>query len=804
MLPTASNNEKKNTETDDSSFVDAISNINEGNPSDDNAATRNNDLQPENADINSANNIQQDSDNDIQIAELLAPYIANLSLNNPMLYDQLIQTIDQNRMINSVLPDENSEFERIQELKRDMKDDLEADWNAVDPVQFLGEDNEEDDQKSAVDNSSSVATNGKSTFGNLLSKMGIGTSDTEDDNEDEQNDDLPSLTTNNYQDKISFANSNQKSKFSMESKPDSITEKLASAFKKTIGLEDNYNPTAHYDEFDMNDEIELDRIPTESRLSGDSIFDPHAALDENSKEPDTFAADKLKRQPGLIHKMFSKYQNTKPDTEASMRTEAQGSFLPSFQSARPKVGKAFFPKMIVPPTNLLKKMNGSAGNSAAITVHITNLLQKQRFLIRLCKALMLYGAPTHRLESYMKSTSQVLEIDGQFLYLPGCMIISFDNNSTTTNGAELHLVKCNQGVNLWKLHKVYKIYKLVIHDSISLEDASNEIDLILIEPNLYNKYIAVLLYGLASAMVTPFAFGGDWINIAISFIIGGCVGFLQYIVAPKSTMYSNVYEVTASIVVSFCARALGSIPNSNICFGAVAQGSLTMILPGYIILCGSLELQHKNLLSGSVRMVYAIIYSLFLSFGITLGAALFAWCYNNASNETTCSKNISDYYKIFLVPVFSVLLALINQAHWSQLFVMTVISCTGYVVSYFSKKHFSNSTEFCSALAAFVIGILGNLYSRVYSGLAVSAILPAIFVQVPSGIASQSSLLTGVNSANEIVNGSKTSNVIETNTGAFSFGVQMVEVAIGVSVGLFASTLIIYPLGKKKTGVFTL
>ena len=39
--------------------------------------------------------------------------------------------------------------------------------------------------------------------------------------------------------------------------------------------------------------------------------------------------------------------------------------------------------------------------------------------------------------------------------------------------------------------------------------------------------------------------------------------------------------------------------------------------------CGSLELASKNIVSGSVRMVYAIIYSLFLGFGITIGSDLF-------------------------------------------------------------------------------------------------------------------------------------------------------------------------------------
>ncbi|KAL6926375.1 hypothetical protein ACO0SA_003335 [Hanseniaspora valbyensis] len=855
MLPTFNSNKRDNTNsndntinnsntnnTDQTNFVDALSHadstehthlledvpLNEEHLDSDHLDPHD----PLNSNVPDQQQQQQESvDNDAQIAELLAPYIANLSMNNPALYDQLVHTIDQNRMLNNVIPDQNSDFEMIQQMKRDMKDDLEADWNAVDPVQFLGEEPEEDNNNNNTrnsesrsryshsnsnnsihdDNSSVKSENRMKSFGSILNKIGLGGSESEeeDENEKTKNDDSASLSSKAHNARPSVNNSNFNTKNSIISKPESLTGKISSVLKKSVGLEDDYDLGAYHDHaIDLQNDIELDKMSPERRISGDSILDPHANVTGQQSYP---IASQLNRQPGLMHKFLFKYKNQKDGTiEDNLRNQNNNSSqnivdgnMPSFQSTRPKDGKRMFPKKIVPPINLLPFKKGGFAKNAAITVHITNLLQKQRFMIRLCKALMLYGAPTHRLEDYMKTTSQVLEIDGQFLYLPGCMIISFDTNSTTSDGAELQLVKCGQGVNLWKLHKVYKIYKAVIHDLISVDEANNEIDSILVEQNLYNKYLTVLFYGLASSMVTPFAFGGDWVNIPISFCIGICVGVLQFLVAPKSNLYSNVFEITASIVVSFCARALGSIGNSNICFGSVCQGSLALILPGYIILCGSLELQNKSLLSGSVRMIYAIIYSLFLSFGITLGAALFAWCYNGASSETTCTKNVPDIYKLLWVPVFSTLLALINQAHWSQLFVMTSISCLGYLTTYYSGKHFSSSTEFCASLAAFVIGILGNLYSRIYSGLAVSAILPAIFVQVPSGIASKSSLLTGVQTANQIVNGT-TTQVEESNTNALSFGVQMVQVAIGVTVGLFASTLVIYPFGKKKTGLFTL
>lgn len=503
----------------------------------------------------------------------------------------------------------------------------------------------------------------------------------------------------------------------------------------------------------------------------------------------------------------SNNESSSDDVDDEKKTppdDGDGANLPSFSNARPKQPKkesaaAMAPKLI---GRKLKAAKLKSDQRLRITVHIADILQRQRFILRMCKALMLYGAPTHRLEEYMIMTSRVLEIDGQFVYFPGTMIVAFGDAATRTS--EVHLVRCAQGVNLSKLSETHHMYKGVIHDLVGVEEASAKLEELLARKNLYPPWLCVFFYGLGSAMVTPFAFSGGWYDIPISFGVGLCVGYLQFYVSSKSNLYSSVFEVTASIVVSFIARAIGSINGGNtFCFSAIAQGSLALILPGYIILCGSLELQSRNLVAGSVRMFYAIIYSIFLGFGITLGAALFGWVYKGATSDTKCQAHhlIDPKFRILFVPMFSLSLGLINQAKPLQLPIMIIIASTGYVGNYFAGLHFKLVTEFTASIGAFIVGILGNLYSRIGKGLAVAAMLPAIFVQVPSGIASQSSLLSGVESADKITNGKEQS---ESASDTLSFGSTMVQVSIGISVGLFAAALVVYPFGKKKTGLFTL
>jgi uncharacterized membrane protein YjjP (DUF1212 family) len=217
-----------------------------------------------------------------------------------------------------------------------------------------------------------------------------------------------------------------------------------------------------------------------------------------------------------------------------------------------------------------------------ITVHIAETLSRQDYIIKLCRALMLFGAPTHRLEEYLTMTARVLEIDGQFLYLPGCMVISFDDKSTHTT--EVRIVRTEQGVDLGKLTDVHTIYKEVMHDVISVEEGTERIDALIAAKDKFSPWFRVVVFGFTSVTCAPFSFKARLIDLPLMFCLGSVVGALQLIVASESALYSNVFEVSATILVSFLARAFGSINGGELfCFSALAQGGIVMLLPGFLV-----------------------------------------------------------------------------------------------------------------------------------------------------------------------------------------------------------------------------
>lgn len=91
--------------------------------------------------------------------------------------------------------------------------------------------------------------------------------------------------------------------------------------------------------------------------------------------------------------------------------------------------------------------------------------------------------------------------------------------------------------------------------------------------------------------------------------------------------------------------------------------------------------------------------------------------------------------------------------------------------------------------------------------------LPAIFVQVPSGLSVQGSLVSGLASADSITrNATGNATVINVadvsasssiNSIALNVGFSVVQIAIGITVGLFLAALLVYPLGKRRSGLFS-
>lgn len=436
-------------------------------------------------------------------------------------------------------------------------------------------------------------------------------------------------------------------------------------------------------------------------------------------------------------------------------------------------------------------------------MHVAAILQRQEFIMKLSRALMMFGAPTHRIETQIQQTARVLEINCRCIYLPNLMLLAFGDDTTHTS--ETKFIKQAGGLDLTKLTDMHSIYWNVIHDKIGVGEASSQLDELMRRKPLIPRWPMVLIGGFCSAFICvgPMGFAGSFIDALVAFPLGCFLVFSQSVITTE--LYSNVFEIMFATLNSFVAAALHS--TQYFCYSAVVSGSIVLILPGFIVLSGSLELQAKNLVAGSVRLVYAIIYSLFLGFGLSIGSSFWALVSSNrfafnSRSVSQCQDAHTDAYwyradvpliwALLTVPGYSISLALRNQVkiNRKEFPVMVLIACAGWACNHFSatSASLSGRQDITSALGSLCVGLLANIYGRMFDGRAFVVSVVGILYQLPSGL-SNGGLLAFANTSS-----SSSSNF----DAGWSVAQSLVEVALGLTVGLFAATTLAYTLGGRK------
>ncbi|KAG0199019.1 hypothetical protein BGX28_007628 [Mortierella sp. GBA30] len=418
-----------------------------------------------------------------------------------------------------------------------------------------------------------------------------------------------------------------------------------------------------------------------------------------------------------------------------------------------------------------------------ITFAVADILQRQDYVLRLARAMIRFGAPSHRLEDAVDHTARTLELNLQCVYLPNIMIVAFTDYETHTS--ETHLLKVSAGLNMYKFAQVHQILKMVTHASMPVEEAIMKLDAINTEKDLWPRWANILSYAIASFCTAPMFFKGNWVDAGVSFLIGFLVGLMNW-VSEKVPSYAHICEITMSVVVAFIAEAL----HNQVCRSSVKLAGIVMLLPGYTITCSILELSSRHMISGSVRLFYAIIFSLLLGYGLTIGASL--WTLFDSSSQSgqvtmTCPESLDPKWNVLFVPLFAISLNVWLKAHPRQWILAMVLSMVGYIISYSTATWAGAKNEVSSALASFAIGFCGNVYQRVTHQLTFQAVICAVFFLVPGSI--------GLKGAMALFT--------EDMAGGVNFALQMVITAIAISVGLFASALVVYPMGKARSAQMT-
>jgi hypothetical protein len=134
-------------------------------------------------------------------------------------------------------------------------------------------------------------------------------------------------------------------------------------------------------------------------------------------------------------------------------------------------------------------------------------------------------------------------------------------------------------------------------------------------------------------------------------------------------------------------------------------GNLTMPMNGTFTFTHAIPLSDKNILNGCYR------------------PRSFPWYL----------QPFPFWTEFIIVPVFSILSSLANLQPFrsKQLPVMVIISCCSYASNKIANHYIFNRSDVVSAIGAFTVGLLGNIYSRKMGGTAFTSMVTGVLFLVP-------------------------------------------------------------------------
>jgi uncharacterized membrane protein YjjP (DUF1212 family) len=354
------------------------------------------------------------------------------------------------------------------------------------------------------------------------------------------------------------------------------------------------------------------------------------------------------------------------------------------------------------------------------------------FVLALGRALHRYGTPAHRLEQGLQNCCDRLGLEAELFTTPTTIIMSFGRPTELRT----RMMRVEGGeLDMGKLASVDQLAEDVAAHRMSPADGVIELDKIIKAPSQFNRPTGTLMGGITAASLAVF-FGGGIEDVAAAGAIGLVLGLLiQYL--ARSIDQARVLELVSAAFAAFAA-AVGAAFWPSIDPSLVTVASLVILLPGMSLTVAMTELATRNLMSGTARLVSAIIVLLELVVGVALGEQLAHAVVHIPPNSPI---SLPEWTRWLALITSSFGIAVVVQAKWKQIGWIVGACTIGYVGSRSGTAWLGS--QMGVLVGAFALGVVSNLYARYMDRPAMVVQVPAVFLLVPGslGFRGMSSLL---------------------------------------------------------------
>jgi uncharacterized membrane protein YjjP (DUF1212 family) len=346
------------------------------------------------------------------------------------------------------------------------------------------------------------------------------------------------------------------------------------------------------------------------------------------------------------------------------------------------------------------------------------------FVLRLGRALHVYGIPAHRLEEVMGKAAERLGLQGQFFSTPTAIFASFGRQDEQRT----FLMRVTPGeVNLGKIAELDDVTTGVLRGALDPAEGSKGIDRILAEPHSYGAALTTTAFSLASAAASRFL-GGGWKEIAASALIGLVIGLLSLFVG-KYQSFGKVFEFVAAGAASALAGSLTFVIGDYAVSNATLAG-LIVLMPGLTLTIALIELSTRNLSSGTSRLSGAFVIFLSIGFGVAVGGAIANLLLG--APAVARAEPLPAWTEALALVTMPIALTILLRAQLRDAVWIMVAGALAVGGSRLGVRFFG--PEMGVFLGALTVGVASNWYARLLDRPAIITEVPGIMLLVPGSV----------------------------------------------------------------------
>jgi uncharacterized membrane protein YjjP (DUF1212 family) len=357
-------------------------------------------------------------------------------------------------------------------------------------------------------------------------------------------------------------------------------------------------------------------------------------------------------------------------------------------------------------------------------VDSASFIEKRKFIVKLGKMLHKFGTPAYRLETHLLNVAAFLGIGAAFAITP--TVLTFVIWVPGEETEYTHVARVMPGeLDLGSLSRTDEIVDAVANGQMSLAEATQQLNTIAAMPNPYSRVWTFLAFGAAGGAFA-LLMRASWHDVLYASVLSFAV-YLFVLWAEKSRRVTHMLEPLVAMVAAFAATGIAAYIDPSIHVPLVVLSAIIVFIPGLALTLGLAELAARHLVSGTARIMDAVMLLFKLYFGGFLGMALGQLCFGTVSYQVT--ESVPQWTSWLAVAILCGSLVIVFRARKKHALWGLLSGFIAYGASLLGGEYLGLALG--AFAGAFAVGIYGNLFTRFANAPASIVSLQGMIVLVP-------------------------------------------------------------------------